>query len=172
MLALQDYQKYALLLHIIDVSNKESLPMCNQRLHKTVYFLQVDKNISFNYYFSLYKYGIYSFTLKNDINILKAYGYIDYIFKNKTIAAHTCSKNSRFVKERHKNIINKYSSSIEQIINCTKNLNIEFLEKYSAYHYVKCNFYDLNEDSLYDKLFSLQSWLNLDKIRDVVSQRI
>ncbi len=171
MLNLNEYQKYALIIYLIEKSNSKHMSINIQRLHKILYFLQEEVDIPFDYKFCLYKHGVYSFEIKRAIEIMQAYKYIKLECYNDFSTAYEVGKDS-LLKTKSATIINKYTKSIDYFIEEIKSLDLNFLEIYSAYHYVSKKYPELLENDLVNKVIELQNWIDRRKLNNVVIQQI
>lgn len=156
-------KRYAIVISLVEKLNKYGSWCGETHIQKAMYFLRELFPEVIDYPFTLYKYGPFSFELRDDIGIMVAEGFLQalpmYPYGPKIIPG----KLSQKIKELFPKTLNKYDKKIEFVAEKLKNKTVLDLEAIATALFVIKNYPQLNLEKQADRLNYLKPHISFDQ---------
>jgi len=153
---------------------KENHSWCGEtHIQKAVYFLQELLEVPLNYEFILYKFGPFSFALRDDLSECIACELINVIPDDYFYGPHLYpTPYMEDLMSKFPKTLQKYSSQINYVANWLGSKNVSELERLSTALYVLKKYPDLakNKKDWIDKVYQLKPHQSKEKISQAIEE--
>jgi len=165
---MDNYQRYSIILKIIEKLGKKESWCGDTHIQKTLYFLQEATNVNTGYRFILYKHGLYSFDLSDDLRSMRADRYLDLEPTPPYGGCYTAEKRGKYLKEYYADFINQFEHKIEFVVENIGNLRVVELEKLSTALYVTIERPRLSVESRANYMNELKPHIPVSEARESI----
>lgn len=167
---MEKLERKAILFKLIEEMNEKGSWSGETHVQKAVYFLQRGCKVPIDYDFILYKYGPFSFELKEDLIEMKIKDFISEILKPPYGPSLTPGGKFEIYRELFLRNVQKYKEQLTFVAENISNYPVDSLEKVSTALYV------LKEEKLDDdkkvaaRINSLKPHISIREAEDAVKK--
>ena len=129
---MKELQKKAILLSLVEKMREHNSWASETHIQKCVYFLQEGRSVPLDYNYILYKYGPFSFELRDEISEMVSEDYIKLVPQYPYGPSHKEGRLSPNLKRRFPKTLRKYADSIEFIAREISDNKVAKLEEYAT----------------------------------------
>ena len=163
-------QRDALLLYLIEALKSRKSWCGETHLQKATYFLQELLGVPLGFKFILYKYGPFSFDLRDEITAMRADNMLIYKIQPEPYGPSIVPGESfQTIKERFPITLEKYSKQVEFIANIFGNKGVSELERLATALYVTLE-HDIAETDRSHKVNELKPHISIEEAQEAIDE--
>jgi uncharacterized protein YwgA len=163
---MERFERESLLTMLVEALNQRGSWSGNTHIQKSAFFLQDLGETPLDYDFVIYRYGPFSFELRDDINDMRVINILDRYLVPAGYGVHYClGSTAKVLLDAYKEKVGKYEKDINFIVEKFGSLSASELELLATLRYVFKIVEDLPEEKIFDIICKLKPHFSLEETK-------
>lgn len=139
-------------------------------IQKTIYFLQKLFNVPISYKYIFYKHGPFSFSLRDELNELRAEKFLNLKSRNPYGSTFLLGEHSKILKEKYGEKVKNYEKEMNCVAEKISIKSVRVLEKLSTALYVYKEENIKDREKIIEKIIELKPHIKKEEAGEAVKE--